>query len=136
VRRGICAVVTAVALAGGLACGGDESAGARRAARRWADALCGALAGWADGDGGTHATLRLRARVLALDPAEGDDGLLAQGEAERLVESIPLDPTDGELADLRTNVRGAVDGFRGLTSGGAVERALARRPACERLRRR
>jgi hypothetical protein len=131
-------VAVALALVGALAaCSSNAgSARTRRDADRWADALCTALARWVDGDGGAPSTLRLRASVRSLEPVEGDDGLLAAGEAERLVESIPLDAPAGELGDLRAGVRGAVDRFRGLTPGGAVEQALADRPACGRLRRR
>jgi hypothetical protein len=133
----VAAVVGVLALgAGTVGCGsGAEPPPAQRSARRWADTLCTELARWVDGDGGPEATLRLRARVLALEPADADDGLAAQGEAERLVEAIPLGLRGAPLDDLRADVRGAVERFRGLTPGGAVEQALAHRRACERLRR-
>ena len=136
-------VVLAVGVAGASCSGGEASSTARRSADRWAGAVCTDLRRWVEaarqGPGpAAEAALVLRARVAATRPPDTDDGLAAQGEAERLTTAIEQRARDADRATLARTVeeaRAAVDGIRGLTPGGAVESALDGVAPCRALRR-
>jgi hypothetical protein len=143
-RTAIAFVALAVAVGGAGCSGGEESSTARRSADRWAAIVCSDLGRWIRTAAGhvapaaaADAALRLRAGISGAKPPETDDGLAAQGEVEKLSNAIEQRTRTADRAaitEIVAEARTALNGIRGLTPGGAVERALDETNTCRVLR--
>ncbi len=135
------AALLAIAPIGGCT-GGQESPDVEHSGTQWVNAVCTDLGRWLDtvgagASGGTavaEASRRLLNAVEELQPPKTDDGNAAQGEVERLVESIRTRADQLPTPTLVQQVRASVDGIRNLTPGGVLEREFAHAPACEAVR--